>query len=64
MKTEEDFFKAVGSKPVQDDMERVNCKRAGELGHEYCGWCDKHSSPKFHCEGCFLEREAKRKNLS
>lgn len=48
-KTAEDFTRAVGSAPIHDDMERVNCEREGRLGHQQCGWCDKCDRPRFTC---------------
>lgn len=41
----------VGHLPQQDDLERVNCPKAGDLGHWYCGWCPTHHKPYFIC-GC------------
>lgn len=35
--------------PTDDDLERVNCKDAGNLGHMFCGWCEKHDKPRFEC---------------
>ena len=43
--TAEDYEKATGSKPIQDDVERANCSRAGVAGHESCGWCVKNNVP-------------------
>lgn len=45
--TETLFTACVGRKPEQDDMERVNCKKAGEPGHHFCGWNWVHSAPCF-----------------
>ncbi len=47
MKTKYEFKQATGFDPLQDDMERVNCIKAGELGHECCGWNDKTNLPVF-----------------
>jgi len=52
------FFKATGHTPVNDDLERVNCEKAGEFGHMSCGWCEEHNQPEFYC-GC---RAIKRAN--
>jgi len=30
---------------------RVNCKKAGEPGHQWCGWCTVHNKPRMEC-GC------------
>jgi hypothetical protein len=49
MKTEADFIAAVGRKPEQDEMERVNCDQAANIGHNYCGWCNLHDKPRLHC---------------
>ena len=43
--TAEDYEKATGSKPIQDDVERANCSRAGVAGHDSCGWCVKNNVP-------------------
>ena len=36
--TAEQFEKATGRKPQDDDLERVNCPNAGMPGHLQCGW--------------------------
>lgn len=38
MITYEQFEKATGFPPENDDLERVNCPEAGKLGHWSCGW--------------------------
>ena len=44
------YFRAwVGEEPIEDDLERSNCLDAGEIGHECCGWCEKHNKPQFMC---------------
>lgn len=45
--TEQQFEQATGRKPVDDDMERVNCDRAGEPGHSNCGWNHTHNCPAY-----------------
>lgn len=45
--TEEMFKAAMNSDPIQDDLERCNCERAGELGHLCCGWNYKLNVPMF-----------------
>lgn len=40
-----------GHEPRQDDLQRVNCDKAGELGHFFCGMCLRHAAPRFMC-GC------------
>lgn len=41
------FHRAVGSAPVQDDLERCNCPRAGEALHTQCGWNWQKDKPVF-----------------
>lgn len=36
--TAEEYEEAVGRPPVDDDLDRANCPKAGELGHMMCGW--------------------------
>lgn len=43
------FKEATGREPENDDLERVNCEKAGKVGHWGCGWCEKHSGPRFEC---------------
>lgn len=47
--TAEAFKKATGSAPIQDDLQRCNCKEAGKAGHSQCGWCEKCNLPRFMC---------------
>ena len=47
MITPEIFEAAVGYKPEQDDLERCNCKQAGEIGHWCCGWNQEHNKPQY-----------------
>ena len=49
--TAEDFERATGRPPENDDLERVNCSTAGECGHMLCGWCDTCRLPRTAC-GC------------
>jgi hypothetical protein len=44
--TRKQFIKAVGREPEKDDLERANCRRAGEPGHQTCGICE-HGKPVF-----------------
>lgn len=44
-----DFEAACGFAPKDDDLERVNCPRAGEIGHSHCGWCLLDDKPRFIC---------------
>lgn len=55
---EAEFRRRVGTPPVQDDLDRVNCPKAGETGHWQCGWCEVHDKPRFMC-GCVLMDKAK-----
>jgi len=45
--TAEYFEKITGWKPVQDDLDRCNCKNAGEIGHKNCGWNFVKNLPNF-----------------
>lgn len=45
----EEFYNRMLYYPQQDDLERVNCPEAGDQGHRWCGWCNKHNRPKYHC---------------
>ena len=53
--TEIDFRRLVGRNPANDDLERVNCSQAGEIGHLSCGMC-RHDKPYFNCMICTAER--------
>ena len=50
----EEYFRSTGYVPEQDDLQRANCKKAGEPMHSCCGWCKEHDLPIFMC-GCSLE---------
>lgn len=52
--TEEEYKVKFGSEPIQDDLDRVNCKEAGKVGHFCCGECEKHLKPRFMC-GCLKQ---------
>lgn len=41
------FYKATGRYPKDDDMERVNCPKAGDPGHAYCGWDHDNEKPVY-----------------
>ena len=43
--TAEYYEQATGSIPVNDDVVRANCSRAGTDGHVSCGWCTKNNVP-------------------
>lgn len=47
--TEEEFWVKTGRKPVDDDLDRVNCEKVGEVGHFFCGWCWTCDRPRFEC---------------
>ena len=47
--TAEDYKKATGADPENDDLERVNCTQLGQVGHQQCGWCPKCNLPRFCC---------------
>ena len=47
MTAREKFIEATGREPQDDDLERVNCKQAGEIGHMCCGWDDVDDKPEF-----------------
>lgn len=46
-----EFERLVGHAPENDDLDRVNCPKAGSIGHWHCGWCLVHNKPHFMC-GC------------
>ena len=50
MITAEMFKEATGRDPEQDDLERCNCRSAGELGHFFCGWDHEKNVPQFMSE--------------
>lgn len=52
--TAKKFKEATGRAPENDDLERCNCKGAGQISHLGCGWCDEHNSPRFDC-GCIAK---------
>jgi hypothetical protein len=47
--TKKIFLEKTGFNPVNDDLERANCKKAGETVHLFCGWCEKHDKPRIAC---------------
>lgn len=50
----EDFKKSTGYEPINDDLERANCDKAGKFGHCLCGIC-RHGTPMFTCGTCQSE---------
>lgn len=47
--TAEEYEQKTGFPPQNDDLDRVNCKTVGEVGHWQCGWCKTHDLPRFSC---------------
>lgn len=47
----QDFYRATGRMPKNDDMGRFNCPDAGLPGHLTCGVCQIHRMPRCEC-GC------------
>ena len=47
--TAEEFEAIAGRPPENDDLERVNCPKAGELLHMYCGYCATCGKPRILC---------------
>ena len=43
------FHFMTGRWPDNDDLDRVNCSYAGEIGHHYCGVCMECLQPKHMC---------------
>lgn len=54
--TEEEFFERTGHHSQDDDLERANYSKAGQIGHRSCGWCSDHNLPRFMC-GCLLYKD-------
>ena len=52
--TADEFTVKAGYSPINDDLERANCPRAGEVGHWFCGIC-RHGTPLLACVRCQLE---------
>ena len=61
--TAEQFTARVGSAPVQDDLERCNCEKAGQMGHWQCGWDAEFQLPVFIVGHTPEQREYFRNNL-
>ncbi len=45
--TAEDFEAATGRAPEYDDLDRVNCPKAGQTCHRQCGWDAEANLPVF-----------------
>jgi len=43
------FEVLMGRPPKDDDLERANCEKGGEVGHFFCGICPVHGVPRFAC---------------
>lgn len=56
MITREKFIQATGHEPENDDLERSNCTKAGELGHFSCGWDEEEDLPRFMTKP-FIKKE-------
>jgi len=59
--TAEEFKDRFGREPEDDDLDRVNCKEVGTLGHWFCGVCETHNKPRFEC-GCMIDNRKKMEN--
>jgi hypothetical protein len=54
--TAAEYLQRFGVAPEQDDLDRVNCDRAGAVGHSTCGVCPMHKHPRFMCPAqCLLD---------
>lgn len=53
--TAEEYERLMGEAPENDDLERVNCEKAGQLGHWMCGTCKRCGRPVFACCACAKE---------
>jgi hypothetical protein len=52
MKITRKLFKdATGRSPIEDDLERCNCPKAGQSGHYHCGWNYTQNMPVFMVGG-------------
>ena len=49
--TREKFIEATGREPQHDDLDRVNCDRAGEITHLCCGWDHAANKPRYETFG-------------
>jgi hypothetical protein len=57
MITAEQYEAAVGHPPEQDDLERANCDKAGQIGHFTCGWDHERNLPEFIAAAHRLKEE-------
>ena len=51
------FEAATGDKPVNDDLERSNCDKAGQPGHFMCGWCEEENLPMFMVDSKYARKQ-------
>lgn len=45
------LFDELENELVLHFPERLNCPKAGQIGHQGCGWCPEHRGPSFACVG-------------
>ncbi len=50
--TAEQFEYRYGRPPEHDDLDRINCAIAGDIGHQQCGWCVDCNGPRMFCQFC------------
>lgn len=48
MLTAKEFQQITGFAPRDDDLERANCDKVGQIGHFMCGMCEC-GKPRFLC---------------
>lgn len=41
------FIAATGRAPIDDDLDRCNCARIGQIAHSMCGWNHAKNGPVF-----------------
>jgi len=46
------FIERTGEAPEEDQLERVNCRKAGEVGHFMCGVCEHDYPMLAECVPC------------
>lgn len=54
-----EFKELTGCEPENDDLDRVNCPKAGEQGHKQCGICPDCGQPRFCCVCPLVQIEKK-----
>lgn len=60
----EQFITITGFEPVNDNLERANCDKAGQAGHISCGVCTGCGRPLFICGCNIMEHLSEIKRLS